>query len=219
MNTEITDPSGHSIDSTFLNYITCNIKLAIEGLYNSGADRLVEKDSVTAYLRNTNSPFQILDSAKAIIDSVSFTGNFNFNHTSSGTYYIMIKHKNSLETWSKAGGENLAGGINNFDFTTSSSQAYGNNLTLKGSKYCIYSGNVNGDDIIDAEDMAIVDNDVFNYTFENIITNLNGDSIVDIEDMAIVDRNGKNLIVVQSPLTLFSKKYSLSNSFFKGEIR
>lgn len=49
--------------------------------------------------------------------------------------------------------------IKNYDFTPAASQTYGNNQTLVGSKYCIYSGDINQDNVIDAQDLAILDND------------------------------------------------------------
>ena len=90
-------------------------------------------------------------------------------------------------------------GTNNYDMTSSASQAYGNNMILKGSRYCVYSGNINNDQIIDADDLVIVDNDILNYAGGDVLTNLNGDGIVDIDDMAIVDRNAANLILVEWP--------------------
>jgi hypothetical protein len=104
------------------------------------------KDTVKVYLRNILSPFSKIDSASAMLDSVSFTGFFNFKNAPTGTYYILIIHRNSIETWSKSGGESMTRGVlKNFDFTSSSSQAFGNNMMLKGTKYCIYRGDVNKD--------------------------------------------------------------------------
>lgn len=210
LNTEITTPATHTIDSTFIvpAFVTCNIKLALEGLLNSANDQMVKRESVTAYLRDTLSPYSVLDSSIAFVDSVTLTGEFDFENSSTGNYYIVVKHRNSLETWSKSGGEFLIAGINNYDFTSSPSHAFGNNLVLKGNKYCIFSGNVNGDNIIDITDMLFVDNDAYNYVSGEPVTNLNGDNIVDIEDLALVDYNARNLVSVKSPLMILRKKFS-----------
>jgi hypothetical protein len=110
-----------------------NILLLSEGLYNENMNLLNLKDTVSAYLRNSNSPFDLIDSSKAVIDTLNFTENFVFQNAASGTYYAQVKHRNSLETWSKTGGEVFTSGDTlNYDFTTSQSQAFGNNLTLKG---------------------------------------------------------------------------------------
>ncbi|MBK8381094.1 MAG: hypothetical protein IPL16_04240 [Ignavibacteria bacterium] len=81
---------------------TLDLTLLIEGRYNMSENKMV-KDSVRVYLRNTNAPYAIIDSAISLLDSngkatVNFMNAFNFT-----PYYIMIKHRNSIETW--GGGE------------------------------------------------------------------------------------------------------------------
>jgi hypothetical protein len=196
-NTDISVPSQpYYVDFPTYPMTSISIKLGLEGLYKNGKHQL--RDSATIFLRSSISPFQIVDTAKVVLDSMSLTANF-VTSVPEGTYYFVVRHRNSLESWSKAGGELIAGGNLTYDFTTSASQAYGNNLTLVGDKYCIYSGNINGDDIIDAEDLIYVDNDVFNYAPGTNITNLNGDQIVDIEDLAICEKNARALRIVQWP--------------------
>ena len=179
--------------------LLCYIKLAIEGLYNPVTDRLRRRDSVTAFLRNANSPYQLTDSSTALIDSVSLTGFFSFKYTRNGTFYIVLKHRNSLETWSRTGGESLFGVDNTYDFTSNVSQAYGGNMVLKGNKYCIYTGDVNKDGIIDASDFSLVEGDALSYTLGHAATDLNGDLIVDGSDFLIVDNNSHHLIQVSRP--------------------
>jgi Arylsulfotransferase (ASST)/Bacterial Ig-like domain/Dockerin type I domain len=180
--------------------LTLNVKLAIEGFYNTQSDKLNLKDTVTAYIRNNTSPYGIVDSAKAVIDSVNFNGNFLFYNVPSGSYYISTRHRNSLETWSKAGGESFtSGGVYLYDFTNSSSQAYGNNLVHKGSKYCIYSGDVNQDGFVDISDLGLVDNDITNFATGYLATDLNGDGFVELSDAAIADNNGFNFVGAVTP--------------------
>ncbi|MGB4851768.1 MAG: hypothetical protein WBQ38_05575, partial [Ignavibacteria bacterium] len=78
--------------------VAAQIKLIMEGFYNPGTGKLNKRDTVRAYLRNITTPFAIIDSAKSVIDSVTFTGSFLFTNTASGTYYIQTKHRNSIET-------------------------------------------------------------------------------------------------------------------------
>ena len=93
--------------------------------------------------------------------------------------------------------------INNvtfYDFTTSASQAYGNNLKLKGSKYCAYSGDINQDGIIDASDLIKVYNDSYvGLTGRYILSDLNGDSIVDASDVSTADNNVYNGVMKITP--------------------
>lgn len=69
------------------------------------------------------------------------------------------------------------------------SQAYGSNIKQKGSKYCIISGNVNQDFIIDAGDISAVENDVSAGTSGYVSTDLNGDDFVDGDDLSNVENN------------------------------
>ncbi|MBK9403744.1 MAG: hypothetical protein IPN57_04285 [Ignavibacteria bacterium] len=69
-------------------------------------------------------------------------------------------------------------------------QAYGNNLKLKGSKYCVYSGDINQSGFVDATDMSILDNDAYNLISGRFLpSDLNGDNIVDGADMSTGDNN------------------------------
>jgi len=171
--------------------IILNLIIIPEGIYYNIFNLLARRDTVTVYLRNITSPYSKVDSAKAVIDSMNFTGAFTFPNAPSGTYYISTKHLNSIETWSKAGGEPMTiNGTANYDFTTSASQAYGNNLKLKGSKYCAYSGDINQDGIIDASDLIKVYNDSYvGLTGRYIVSDLNGDSVVDASDISTTDNN------------------------------
>lgn len=167
-----------------------NATLLIEGFYNDNVNRLNTKDTLTAYLRNTTFPYSIADSGKAVIDSLNFLCGFCFNRANSGTYYVSIKHRNSIEIWSKAGGEVFSiSSPSYYNFTTSIAQAYGNNMKQKGSKYCMISGNVNQDFIIDAGDISAVENDVSAGTSGYVSTDLNGDEFVDAADLSIVENN------------------------------
>jgi choice-of-anchor B domain-containing protein len=175
-----------------------NVTVAIEGLYNSTANRLNKKDTVTVYLRNAKSPYAIVDSAKSTIDSVTLTGNFKMNYAPSGNYYVSIKHKNSLETWSKAGGESYDPmTFETYNFTNAYSQAFGSNMTQVDFipvRFALFSGDVNQDGAIDGGDAVIVDNDASNFVSGNVITDLNGDYTVDGSDVSIVDNNASNYV-------------------------
>jgi len=164
--------------------------------------KLNKKDTVKAYLRLNFSPYSILDSATATIDSVTFTGSFIFNQPS-GTYYFVVKHRNTIDTWSKSGGEVFtAGAIMNYDFTDLSSKAFGNNLVQVDNspvRYAIYSGDVNKDGTIDASDQSETDNDALNSLSGYVRTDVTGDDFVDASDLSIVDNNVANGVSVIAP--------------------
>jgi len=184
----------------FLKTITLNIILAEEGFYDFSLNRLNIRDTVKAYLHSTVSPYTKIDSAKSVIDSIGFTGVFKFYNAPSGNYYIEVNHRNSIETWSRAGGENLiSGNMHEYDFTAAQSMAYGSNMILKSSKYCIYSGDTNKDGVIDGVDGSSTDNDAENFVTGYITTDLTGDYLTDGSDGAIAANNAAAFITVISP--------------------
>ncbi len=176
-------------------HVTSQIKIIIQGFYDTTSSKLNQRDTVRAYLRSNSSPFGIVDSAKSVIDSVTFTGNFDFLNAPSGTYYIEIKHRNSIETWSKSGGEiYTVGSAFVYDFTLSLTQAFGNNLIFKGSRYCIYSGDINKDGTIDLSDISSIYNDANIFESGYVATDVNGDRFVDLSDLTIAYNNANNFI-------------------------
>jgi len=182
------------------NAITCTIYSVMEGFYNVSLNKLNMRDTVRAYLRNVNSPYNIVDYARTVIDSVLFGGSFTFMNAPTGTYYIVLKHRNGLETWSESGGISLTkGGLNYYDFTSSQTQAYGNNLVLKGAKYCLFSGDVNQNGIIDLTDIVLIYNDVSTFASGYINSDLNGDRIADLSDIVIAYNNSSNFVSLKRP--------------------
>ncbi len=104
------------------------------------------------------------------------------------SYYIALKHRNSIETWSAT--SIYITNISSYDFTTGVSQAYGNNMVLVDSVSCIYSGDINQDGYIDIFDFLLLDYDIQNAVAGNyLITDLNGDGFADAFDFLILDIN------------------------------
>ncbi len=183
-----------------LNVISLNLTALLEGFYNNTTNKMV-KDTITVLLRNTSSPYAVIDSATVNLDSLG-DGSIKFLTAPSGSYYIVIKHRNHLETWSKSGGESLSKGTTStYNFTDNSSKAFGNNLKLKGSKWCIFSGDVNQDGAVDLVDLTKVDNDVFNSLSGYKVTDLTGDNLVNSNDLILCHNNALNFVSVIKPVT------------------
>ncbi len=171
-----------------------------EGFYDLVSNDLNLKDTVRAYLRNTAVPFSIVDSSKAVLDSISFNSEFTFYNANSGIYYLMLKHRNSIETWSRSGGTSfLRGFSNSYDFTSSALQAYGSNLVHTGTEYCIYSGDVNQSGFIDLSDVLIVNNDVSNFLAGYVNSDVTGNNLVDLNDLLLTHNNASKLVIVLKP--------------------
>jgi hypothetical protein len=190
-----TNQNYHNFTVKFLPAIRLDLTLGIEGLWN-GATQV--EDTARIYLRNTSSPFDAVDSSNVRLDA---NGNVvtEFLNASAGSYYIQIKHRNGLETWSSAPVSFSNGSTTAFDFTTSQSNAFGNNLVLKSGKWCIYSGDVEGDGAIDATDLALIDNDASAFATGYLRTDLDGNDFVDGTDYALADNNASNFVSVIRP--------------------
>ena len=182
---------------------TLNLKVLFEGFYNESLNRMARKDTLKVYLRNAAPPYSIVDSAKGTIDSLNFSGLFNFQNVSSGTYYFVVKHFNCLETWSSDGGIQIqAGSTVNYDFTDSLSKAFGNNMIkLNNSQitFGIYSGDVNQDGAIDLNDVLLVNNDAIFFREGYINTDLTGDYAVDLRDLTMAFNNSNEFITTLHP--------------------
>jgi len=179
------------------------IKAGMEGYYNSGTNSLNKSDTVKAYLRNASSPFSIMDSSEAIIDSVSMEGNFKFNNAGQGNYYIVLKHRNCIETWSSSGGISYDPmKINSYDFTSSDQQAYGNNLILIDNspvKYAMFSGDVNNDGSVELTDLIEVYTAAVSFTSGDILHDLNGDNTVNLNDVIVCYNSVSSFVSVIKP--------------------
>jgi hypothetical protein len=174
--------------------------MLIQGFYNGSSNTLIQ-DTVTVYLRNITPPYAIRDSAKGFLNS-SGQGNLNFSNALNGvSYYIHLKHRNSVETWSKT----PIGFNNNFliyDFTSAAAKAFGDNMIQIDSsplKFAVYSGDVNQDGAVDGTDLSMIDNDALGFTGGYVVTDLTGDNFVDGTDFAIADNNAANFVSMIRP--------------------
>ncbi len=114
------------------------------------------------------------------------------------SYYITIKHRNSLETVG-ATAVSFAGNTINKSFG-SPAEVFGGNLRQMGdSDYVIYSGDVNQDGFINQLDIALVENDALNFNKGYLANDCNGDGTVDAGDLILVDNNASLFIGSATP--------------------
>lgn len=169
----------------------------IEGLYDGSLNTMIS-DTMKIILRNSSSPYGIIDSASAIINS-NGTGSFNFLNAVNGiNYFLVMKHRNSLETWSSSYMSFTSNNLS-YDFSTASSQAYGSNLKLKGTRWTIYSGDVNKDGSVDMNDVINTYNDANSFVSGYTVTDVNGDDITDLSDIVIILNNSTKFVHIIRP--------------------
>jgi hypothetical protein len=104
------------------------------------------------------------------------------------SFYIVVKQRNSIETWSSVP-VTPTNGLVKYDFTQQINAAYGNNLKPIGSYFGIFSGDVNQDGVVDALDMIAVDNLLAPGTIGYMPEDVNGDGIIDQADMELIKGN------------------------------
>lgn len=122
--------------------------------------------------------------------------------TYGNSYYIAIKHKNVLETWTAL--PVTIGATNRYDFTTNINKAFSNgiNLPMKNmgnNKFAFLSGDLNLDGGVDIFDMQPIENDASQFYFGYYITDCTGDGAVDISDMQIVENNSTQFLFFARP--------------------
>jgi hypothetical protein len=116
----------------------------------------------------------------------------------SGSYYLTVRHRNSIETTS-AVPISMSSNTVNYAFDAPS-KAYGNNLLMMISgEYVIFGGDANQDGIIDTGDMTLVDNSAASFTIGYVNSDVNGDGVVDTSDMTIIDNNASGFVVSITP--------------------
>lgn len=177
-----------------------NLTTFIEGFYNPVSNIMVS-DTAKVYLRNATSPYAIVDSTKSLLNS-SGAGTFTFSYPVNGVnYYIVIKHRNSIETWSSAGNIFTSNTLT-YNFSTANTQAYGNNMKSVDAsplRYAIYSGDINQDGFVNLTDVVAAYNGSSNFTTGYVPADVNGDNIVDLTDVVITYNNSSNFVSLVRP--------------------
>jgi hypothetical protein len=189
-----------------------NLSFLLEGLYNPVTHRMVSPlgfvsgpcsegtaDYIQVELRSAADYSNMVFSDNT--GSVSMQGQTGMLIPASltGSYYITVRHRNSIATVS-ASPVSFAGSVISYDFTDLASKAYSNNMIqMADGKWAFYAGDVNQDGAVDTADMSPVDNDASVFASGYLASDVNGDDIVDTADMTLVDNNSANFISAATP--------------------
>jgi len=187
-----------------------HLKLLLQGYYtgsgmmasvllNQGIsnDPLVT-DSIDVALRNENPPYEVLTSTRVELNTDG-TAVCNFPWNFIGSYYLSVKHRNTVETWSSY--PIFRGNCPSiYDFTTSDTKAFGNNMTeVENGVWAFYAGDITQDENIDLIDITGVENDINTFQFGYFATDINGDGNVDLLDSPVLEENVNNFIYSVHP--------------------
>lgn len=199
-----TAPSGCSVTSSAIAVTvnSCsqviNLKLYIEGFYlGSGMMKAVSNpatqplhcDTVTLQLASGTSPYTVLYSQTSILKTDG-TVQFTFPSAVSGnSYYLIVRHRNGLETWSAAAVLCSSPAIT-YLFNDFQTKAYGNRMkNLGDGNFAVYSGDVNQDGSIDMTDYNLISNSCGFFETGYVTRDLTGDSIVESADQSLIENN------------------------------
>ena len=199
---EVDSTTGALIRSTIntgqFRYISEYVSSALRLTLTINFEACSSQDNITVELRNAASPFNLIESRTGKGGS-GIKKRIEFSNAVNGTpYYIVVKHRYSVSTWSGST-QSFSNGTLYYDFTSASSQAYGNNMINSGGKWSFYAGDVNQDDIVDASDVSLIDNDALTGNYGTGVTDINCDAIVDVSDLSIIDNNSVASVQVIAP--------------------
>ncbi|MBN1633245.1 MAG: hypothetical protein JW917_03680 [Ignavibacteria bacterium] len=168
---------------TTLQAFSLGLKVYLEGFYN-GITQV--EDTVTVYLALPTTPFTFVDNSKVFLSS-SGTATLSFGNAANGNYYIVVKHRNHIETWSSNAMPFATGQTVNYDFTTAQTKAYGGKMKQVGSAWVLYGGDANADGFIDPADYELYKPEFGKDGYRSC--DFNGDNYIDGYDLLILYPN------------------------------
>ena len=179
---------------------TLKLTALIQGFYNSSSNKMV-KDTARVYLKSTIAPYNNLDSASAVLDTAG-RSNFPFLNISNGVpFHIVLKHRNSIETWSSAG-YIFSSDTLYYDFTLAASQAYGANqikIDYTPVKFAVYNGDADKNGLVNLSDILNVYNAATVFVTGYVVTDMTGDNITDLTDIILSYNNSSKFVAKITP--------------------
>ena len=188
-----------------------DLKVYLEGLFDAGTGLMKQAmagtvqefgadtaDQLTVELRNYTAPYDLATSPFSVNLRTDGTAVVNLPEGISSEYYIVVKHRNSIETWSSIP-VSFAGGTISYDFSTTADAALDGNLKQQGSVFMLFGGDANQDGTVDALDMDLVKTQASGFGSGYIPEDINGDGIVDAQDLIVTDNNAANFVVARRP--------------------
>jgi chitodextrinase len=202
-------------DTEFLNLTisacapVVTVKFYIEGYYDTSTHAMrpvkanqgigssvTDVDTITLELRSSSNV--LVGSTTAILQT-NGTAVCNFTSVPDGSYYLVVKYRNTIETWS-ATPQTVSSTPLVYDFRAAANKAYGNNMKLmEAGVYAFYSGDQNQDGFVEIADFSPLFNDSDVAAEGNYPTDLNGDGFVEILDFSILFNNSDNAIESKQP--------------------
>ncbi len=202
---------GNSLDDNCNGFIDedCNINLNlvifIQGYYqglsvmNSPLNSPVISDTIVIKLASSVYPYaiQFIDTTFISVEGEVVT---EFpNSILNSQYYIVVEHRNSLQTWSALPVLFDQTSIS-YDFTDAANKAFGNNLCSNGDgTFSIFSGDLNKNGQINNEDLLIMENAFVDFVENYHLYDISGDNNIESYDYSLLENNVFNSILLSKP--------------------
>lgn len=204
-------PSPSSPNHFILNppNTTLNLKCFIQGYWHDSTGMLPVLayqsepttanacDSIDVELHDENAPYSLMYSVRTVLNQDG-TATCIFPPIS-GNYFIAVKHRNTIQTWTS---DPVTFGYipANYDFSTSFSQAFGDNqVEVAPGVWAFFSGDINQDENIDLLDLGLLEIDISAFSFGYHPSDINGDGNVDLLDIPILETNINDFIFSYHP--------------------
>ena len=189
-----------------------NVKLHLQGYYDASAHAMrpvmanqgvgsssTDVDTVTVELHDATT-FATVATATATLHTDG-TATATYGTAPTGSFFIVIKHRNSVQTWSSTP-QTVGSTALTYDFTTAANKAYGDNMVeVETGVYAMYTGDIDQDGNVNNVDYSLWETDANNLEFGYFATDLDGDGNVNNVDYSIWESTANALIysVVPNP--------------------
>jgi hypothetical protein len=191
----------------FINSASLALKAFLQGMYlgsgsmtsapfnADGISPTTLADTITVELHDPTNTAITSYSATALLNT-SGIANVTFPGGAIGnSYYIYIKHRNSITT-SSANPVQINASNTSFDFSSALTQSFGDNAVNDGSGvFMIYTGDINQDGSVDFNDYPNLDIASSGGVLGYDPNDLNGDASVDFNDYPLIDVNSSNGVI------------------------
>jgi hypothetical protein len=194
---------------SIVNNKTLNVNFIIQGLYNGATMNKAQDengdhfsgtiaDRVSIDLHSNTPPYGIVATLDNIDLNTNGTSTTLVPSTHNGSYYLALRHRNSMETWS-ANPVSFSSSAITYIFDNTA-KAYGGNMALMaGGNPGMFAGDTNQDGIIDGGDLSAVGNQADFAVSGYIPEDVNGDGLVDGTDLSLTGNNADAAIGIMTP--------------------
>ncbi|HPS98375.1 MAG TPA: hypothetical protein PLY46_09465 [Bacteroidales bacterium] len=155
-------------------------------------------DHITIELHDATNYATVVWSLPDVSLSTSGTAEINIPAVHNGSYYITVRHRNSIAT-TTALPVSFAGTSVSYSFGSASAAYFGNLKLSRDGVYLVFGADVNQDGIVDTGDMNWIDNGSAAILRGYNAADATGDGIVDTSDMNLVDNNSAAIVRVRRP--------------------